>query len=107
MKEAAPLFEGMHDFFAFADKLPEDKSTKCLVDLCEVSETNERIFIRIKASHFLWKMVRRIAGTLVEIGRGNIENKTIEDLLAKRRSSFNPAEHTAPPSGLFLEKVNY
>src|SRR5258706_3857799 len=58
MKAAATLFEGMHDFIAFADKLPDDKSTKCLVDMCEITETKEKIFIRIKASHFLWKMVR-------------------------------------------------
>jgi hypothetical protein len=68
-------------------------------------------------------MVRRIVGTLVEVGRGKIENKTIEDLLTSPppngspspiriggqggEVSFNPAEYTAPPSGLFLEKVNY
>lgn len=107
MQMASKLFEGMHDFKSFADRLPDDKSTKCLVEMIEVTDSPEKIYIRIKASHFLWKMVRRIVGSLVEIGRGSVESKTISDLLANKKSDFNPAEYTAPPSGLFLEKVLY
>ncbi|MCC7159469.1 MAG: tRNA pseudouridine(38-40) synthase TruA, partial [Ignavibacteria bacterium] len=68
MKEASKLFEGMHDFKAFSEKSPEDKSTKCLVESIEVTDDENKIYIRIKASHFLWKMVRRIVGTLAEVG---------------------------------------
>lgn len=116
MKEAARLFEGMHDFRAFADKSPEDNSTKCLVEMLEITETDEKIFIRIKASHFLWKMVRRIVGTLVEIGRGNLTKENIKMLLSplsfgEVKSAIGAqdgvAKFTAPPSGLFLEKVFY
>jgi tRNA pseudouridine38-40 synthase len=110
MKDAAKLFAGMHDFRNFADKTPEDKSTKCLVESIEVTETAEKIFIRIKASHFLWKMVRRIAGTLVEVGRGNISNGDISPLMkvgVTEDSIYDPARFTAPPSGLFLEKIYY
>ncbi len=53
-------------------------------------------------------MVRRIAGTIVEVGRGNITNDAIERLLNNKAGEvFNPAKFTAPPSGLFLEKVYY
>jgi tRNA pseudouridine38-40 synthase len=108
MKDASKLFIGMHDFKAFSEKSPEDKSTKCLVESVEVTEDENKIYIRIRASHFLWKMVRRIVGTLAEIGRGNITNNDIVDLLSSRPlSKFNPAEYTAPPSGLFLEKIYY
>jgi len=122
MKEAAKLFTGMHDFRMFADKTTEDlkagKSTKCLVESLEITDTSEKIFIRIKASHFLWKMVRRIAGALVEAGRGNVSVEDISRYLASgnrppllvkegSKSIFNPAEFTAPPSGLFLEKIFY
>lgn len=114
MSEAAELFKGMHDFKLFSDKNIEDKSTKCLVEMIEITEDDEKIYIRIKASHFLWKMVRRIVGTLVEIGRGNIIKGQISILLhpspAGRRDRgevFTPAKYTAPPSGLFLEKVHY
>jgi tRNA pseudouridine38-40 synthase len=108
MKQAAELFVGMHDFKNFSEKSPEDKSTKCLVESLEITDDQMKIYIRIKASHFLWKMVRRIVGTLAEAGRGNITPNEIALLLSEKSSvKFNPAEYTAPPSGLFLEKVEY
>lgn len=107
MKEAAELFKGMHDFKLFSDKNSEDKSTKCLVEHIEVKNDDQKIYIRIRASHFLWKMVRRIVGILAEIGRGNIKKEIIAELLKNKMTDFNPAKYTAPPSGLFLEKVYY
>ena len=108
MKQAAELFVGMHDFKNFSEKSPEDKSTKCLVESLEIKDDQMKIYIRIKASHFLWKMVRRIVGTLAEAGRGNITPNEIALLLSGKTSGkFNPAEYTAPPSGLFLEKIEY
>lgn len=111
MKEASKLFVGMHDFKSFSEKSPEDKSTKCLVELLEVTEDANKIYIRIKASHFLWKMVRRIVGTLVEIGRGNMKIEEISKLLSspplRGGAGGGVAEFTAPPSGLFLEKIEY
>lgn len=107
MKEAAKLFEGMHDFRAFTDDEADDKSAKCLIEKLEISEDANKIYIRIKASHFLWKMVRRITGVLAEAGRGNIDTNTIKDLLNKNKSGLNIAKYTAPPSGLFLEKAEY
>lgn len=108
MKQAAELFVGMHDFRNFSEKSPEDKSTKCLVESLDVTEDNSKIYIRIRASHFLWKMVRRIVGTLAEAGRGKVNNDIISTLIAgKANPKFNPAEYTAPPSGLFLEKIYY
>lgn len=108
MKETAKLFAGMHDFKNFSEKSPEDKSTKCLVESLEITDDNMKIYIRIKASHFLWKMVRRIVGTLVEAGRGNVTPNEISLLLSgKTAGKFSPAEYTAPPSGLFLEKIYY
>jgi tRNA pseudouridine38-40 synthase len=50
-------------------------------------------------------MVRRIIGVLVEIGRGKLEEKDIKYFL--EHDSPTPAKYTAPPSGLFLEKVVY
>src|SRR5450759_1004016 len=60
---------------------------------------------RIGASHFLWKMVRRLTGTLLEVGRGRLDAAGVRALLESR--SGKPAEWTAPPSGLFLESVAY
>ncbi len=105
MKDAAKLFEGMHDFKSFSDDDPEYKSTKCMIESITVEDTTEKILIRIKASHFIWKMVRRIAGVLAETGRGTISNEDIKSFLESH--SDVPAKYTAPPSGLFLEKVYY
>jgi tRNA pseudouridine38-40 synthase len=63
------------------------------------------VLVAIEGSHFLWKMVRRIVGVLVEIGRGGLEPDAANRLLAG--DSEVPAALTAPASGLFLERVYY
>jgi tRNA pseudouridine38-40 synthase len=105
MRRAARLFEGRHDFASFCENPEGQESTIVVVEKSEVVEYGEEIHFRITASHYLWKMVRRLAGTLVEVGRGNLDAGGIENLL--REKSTRPAKWTAPPSGLFLEKVLY
>jgi tRNA pseudouridine38-40 synthase len=68
-------------------------------------EAGELILIRIVGSHFLWKMVRRVVGVLAEVGRGKLQMSDVARLLEER--SDVPARLTAPPSGLFLERVFY
>ena len=105
MESASKLFIGMNDFSSFSDDDPEEKSTKVLVDDIQIREEGNLILIRIIGSHFIWKMVRRIVGVLIEVGRGN---KTENDILIYlNKKSNEPAKFTAPPSGLFLEKIFY
>ncbi|MFI5236698.1 MAG: tRNA pseudouridine(38-40) synthase TruA [Ignavibacteriales bacterium] len=105
MESASKLFVGMHDFSSFSDDDPEEKSTKVLIDDIQIKEDGDMILIRIVGSHFIWKMVRRIVGVLVEVGRGN---KTERDIIKYLNFKSNEAaKFTAPPSGLFLEKVLY
>jgi tRNA pseudouridine38-40 synthase len=105
MKEAARLFLGMNDFRSFTDAEAEEASTRVLVDKVEVGEEGALILVRIRGSHFLWKMVRRIVGVLVEVGRGSMAGADVARFL--REASGAPARVTAPPSGLFLETVFY
>ena len=63
------------------------------------------MLVIIEGSHFLWKMVRRIVGVLVEIGRGGLDTATAAKFLTE--TSDVPARLTAPASGLFLERVYY
>lgn len=105
MEKASKLFLGMHDFVSFTDDDKNEKSTKALIEDFIIRETNSLIIIRITGSHFLWKMVRRIVGVLVEAGRGNLSISDIENFLTAY--SNQPAKFTAPPSGLFLEQVLY
>jgi len=105
MRRAAKLFEGRHDFASFCENPEGQDSTLVVVEKSEVLEAGDEIHFRITASHYLWKMVRRLAGTLVEVGRGKLDAAGVETLL--REKSTAPAKWTAPPSGLFLEKVVY
>jgi tRNA pseudouridine38-40 synthase len=105
MAGAARTFEGMHDFRSFTDLDPEEGSTRVLVESVELVESGALVLMRIRGSHFLWKMVRRMVGVLVEVGRGGLDAKDVAVLL--REPSETPARLTAPPSGLFLERVFY
>ncbi|NLT51089.1 MAG: tRNA pseudouridine(38-40) synthase TruA [Ignavibacteria bacterium] len=105
MGQAAELFEGMNDFRSFGNDDPDEKSTKVKIDKCHIYESETSILIHIVGSHFLWKMVRRMVGVLVEVGRGRITLDKVSLFLNK--DSKEPAKYTAPPSGLYLEKVYY
>ncbi len=105
IKDSSEVLKGMNDFRSFSEPDKENKSTKVLVESLQVTEEDDLIYLRITASHFLWKMVRRIVGVLAEAGRGNISQSKIKYYL--ENYSGEPAKFTAPPSGLFLEKVFY
>ncbi len=105
MKSASKLFIGMNNFSSFSDDDSNEKSTKVLIDDIQLKEEGSLILIRIIGSHFIWKMVRRIVGILAEVGRGRKSKKDI--LYYLNNKSNEPAKFTAPPSGLFLEKVTY
>ena len=62
---------------------------------------------RLEASHFLWRMVRRLTGTLVRVGLGEVTLDQWRSLLNGDQQGFDIAAWTAPASGLFLESVAY
>lgn len=106
MAEAAGILPGRHDFTSFCE-IEDGKRGPSIVKIehAEVFTDGDLICFRIGASHFLWKMVRRIVGMLAEVGRGNANIDAFARLL--KFHSDIPAKFTAPPSGLFLEKVFY
>ena len=106
MREAADRFVGMHDFRAFSDDDPEQKSTKVLLDEVRVEEFGALVVVRVAGSHFLWKMVRRMVGVLAAVGAGELTPDDVAVLLADGRGEV-PATLTAPAAGLFLECVCY
>ena len=98
------------DFRLFCERPAEQPSTLVVVESAEVAADGALILVRLAASHFLWKMVRRVVGTLVQVGAGELDRRGFEALLAARAPKSGkglPAEWTAPPSGLFLERVLY
>ncbi|HET7435054.1 MAG TPA: tRNA pseudouridine(38-40) synthase TruA [Thermoanaerobaculia bacterium] len=105
MQSAASHVAGRHDFSAFTDKrLAPDESRIVVVETCELARAGDLILVRIAASHFLWKMVRKLIAYFVEVGRDNIKANDIEAMLRPKATPFQP---TAPPSGLFLESIVY
>jgi tRNA pseudouridine38-40 synthase len=112
MSDAASLLVGRLDFARFCDKRVGDGSTIVVVTDSQFRAVGDLLLFRIGASHFLWKMVRRIVGALVEVGRGSLDKAEFASLLAysvqsTKAERFDVAAHTAPPSGLFLERVIY
>ncbi|MGD0308119.1 MAG: tRNA pseudouridine(38-40) synthase TruA [Acidobacteriota bacterium] len=105
MRKAAALFVGMKDCQSFSADEPEEKSTLVLMERVQIGEAGDLILIRIEGSHFLWKMVRRIVGVIVEAGSGKISLAQVSGFLWTK--SEEPAKLAAPASGLFLERVYY
>ena len=105
MQECSKLFVGMKNFSSFTDDDPEEKSTNVLIESVDVKDDGGLILIRVRGSHFIWKMVRRIVGTMAEVGRGKLSLDDVKRYLTTK--SDEPAKFTAPPSGLFLEQVLY
>ena len=105
MREAARAFVGFHDFQSFSDDDPREKSTEVAVECLDIHDDGDLIVVHIEGSHFIWKMVRRLVGVLVAIGRGDLAVNDAVTLLSER--SDVPARLTAPAAGLFLERVYY
>ncbi len=109
MQTAAEMLVGRHNFESFCEideaKKAVKSSTIVQVEHAQIFTDGDLICFRIGASHFLWKMVRRITGMLAEVGRGNMNYDSFQRLI--KFPSNLPAQFTAPPSGLFLEKVLY
>lgn len=110
VRDAARRFVGMRNFRSFSasdadDPEQADRSSLVLVNRLEIEEDGALVLIGIEGSHFLWKMVRRIVGVLAEVGRGTMDPSAIESFLSE--PSTAPARLTAPPSGLFLDRVYY
>jgi tRNA pseudouridine38-40 synthase len=79
-----------------------------VVESAEIAVDEHLIVFRIEASHFLWKMVRRLAGTLVKVGLGEVSVEEFGALLkGKKNPKLDIAAWTAPSAGLFLESVRY
>jgi tRNA pseudouridine38-40 synthase len=110
MRRAAAMLAGRHDFIAFraADPARPGESTIVVVEKAEIETEEDIIQIRIEASHFLWRMVRRVIGALVKVGKREVSLEDFARLLDGRSDTkLDVAAWTAPASGLFLEEVKY
>jgi len=114
MQEAAAVLVGEHDFAAFAAAGHNRQTTVRTVHACMVQAEStrlgeqghpERIRIDISGSGFLWNMVRIIAGTLAEVGRGHRTSADVREALTS--GDRRKAGPTFPASGLCLQWIRY
>ena len=104
MSEEIKYILGKHDFANFQAKGSSTKNTKRMVSKTFLKKEGNYYSIFIEADGFLYKMVRFIIGTLVEVGRGKFEIGRIKALLKPAGLKRGPV---APAEGLFLWKVKY
>lgn len=115
MRQACQAFLGEHDFASFCAAGAQVQTTVRTIYSLEVecrplTEANvgsadQLLTIRVKGNGFLYNMVRIIAGTLVEVGRGHIKPEEVAGIIAaKDRAKAGP---TAPARGLRLVEIEY
>ena len=105
MKQAARHLLGEHNFRAFCSGATEDPHYLSFVEEIAWEDNGEKIIMRIRANRFLRSMVRIIVGSLLQVGRGKMLPEEIAKILSEQKRIA--AGMTAPPHGLFLEKVFY
>lgn len=105
MKRAATYLEGEHDFKSFCSVKAVVETTVRKIHTLEVLEQGEDIVIRVCGNGFLYNMVRIIAGTLMEVGKGAIAPETVQDILEGCDRQL--AGPTAPAHGLMLVKYEF
>ena len=105
IKQAAPYFEGKHDFNAFRSIDCQSSSSIKTIDRCSITSDKALITIQVAAKSFLHSQVRIITGTLVDVGKGKIEPSDIKSIIEMK--DRDKAGVTAPPHGLYLKEIIY
>jgi tRNA pseudouridine38-40 synthase len=105
MRRAAEPLKGRHDFHSFETEWPNRMSSVRTITHLSVNRAGAWIWLDVEADGFLYNMVRAIAGTLINVGRGHWPEAHVAEILrAEDRAQAGP---TAPAQGLFLMRVTY
>lgn len=105
MRKGAKYLVGRHDFTSFRTKDGVERDSVRNVKSIKIERDRDIVYIYIEADGFLYNMVRNIAGTLIEVGRGKFAPSDVAVILnSKDKRMCGP---TAPASGLMLLKVSY
>lgn len=105
MRKAAAYVQGEHDFASFCAAGSQAQTTVRTVYSCEVCAEGEEVVIRITGAGFLYNMVRILAGTLAEIGKGFYPPEQMEEII--KACDRTKAGATAPPQGLTLVGIEF
>ena len=105
MKRASQYFIGSHDFTAYSNAKSKKKSMVREIYSIDIEENGGFIEIRVRGNGFLYNMVRKIVGTLIEVGLDEIDAKNIPSIIeSKERIQTG---RMADPAGLYLENVEF
>lgn len=104
MNELCSMLIGTHDFAAFSSIHRTVTNTVRTISECFVKREGDKVILSVTADGFLYNMVRIIVGTALDASMGKILKGTFEEVFETNRSR---AGSTAPPQGLFLDKVFY
>lgn len=105
MKEASQYFVGEHDFTAFSNAKSKKKSMVREIYSIDMEENGGFVQIRVRGNGFLYNMVRRIVGTLIEVGLGKADAEDIPRIINSKER--NQAGFIADACGLYLEKIEF
>ena len=105
MQRCASMLVGEHDFSSFRDSACTARTTVRRIFSSAFELEGDQIVYRVIGSGFLKQMVRNIVGTLTDIGRGRMRDRSITEILAAKDRRM--AGVTAPPHGLCMEWVSY
>jgi tRNA pseudouridine38-40 synthase len=105
MKKEAKALSGKHDFKSFQAADRVERSSVRTIKKLDIKKKGEAIIIDVEADGFLYNMVRNIAGTLIDIGRGRLPAGSMARIL--KAKSRKLAGETAPAKGLCLVEVKY
>jgi len=105
MKKASNFLQGEHDFTSFACSGSRIRNRRRTIKDISITKKGNIFCFHIKADAFLYKMVRTIVGTLLEVGKGKIDCLEMKKILEAKNRKI--AGRTVPAKGLFLMKVNY
>lgn len=105
MKKACEYFIGKHDFTTFSNAKSKKKSMVREIYSIDIGENDGFIEIRVRGNGFLHNMVRKIVGTLLEVGLGEIDAEIISKIIDSKKR--NQVSYIADARGLYLEKIEF
>lgn len=105
LNEQAQAYVGTHDYKAFCSAGSSVEDTVRTVKHFSVTRDGDEVIFTVEADGFLYNMVRIMVGSLIEISENRIEKDKLSAIIESKDRAL--AGRTAPPQGLYLNKVNY
>jgi len=105
LNKEAQAFVGTHDYCGFCSAKSDVESTVRTVNSFKVWREGDMVYFSVEADGFLYNMVRIMVGTLLFVSEGKIKENELKDIINSKERKR--AGKTAPPQGLYLNKINY